>query len=891
VKKIKPQKTLLALFFAALFAPTAYSAQQPAGNNNEPSDVKDEVEVIEVKGYAGSLDRALVEKRHADSIVDGISADDMGALPTQNVAEALQRIPGLSISRERGEGLFVTIRGLGPEFNSTTVNGRSVAVNENVADGNQTGRQFRFDVLSSDLVSSISVAKTPTADKDGGSIGGTIDIRTARPLDYEGNVFNFSGSAAYAELAEEWDPKLSALGSWQNDEGTFGVLASIAQSTRTLRQDSFYTFDWKKIPGDPAGLDLDGDGTMDVDPNEDAYRPGTTRQGLFIDKRERLGASVTLQWMPTDDFSATFDVLYSKFDVETEQYALAHRLGNGALQPGSITVDSHNSVVAGTTRQQVRTDHEFEPITNDNIVVGLNLEWFVGDWKIAGDITASKATSEFSDMPVRVLGRYTSDISWDYRNATIGDLIPAISSSDPASYSGFTIQSFVRSSDDEDASIQLDLERDIDSDFFTKVMFGGKYRTRQRDFARFSRNFNKGSHYPAGEGFPGSAMTDDLLDALPVDNLLSGFSGDFNRQWPVYNHAAVLSAFEPLEGYQFPYPPNDGDLLSTYLIEEDITSAYVRLDFDSEWFGKSVHGNFGLRYEETEQVSSGYANAGTGPEAVSFDNTYDNLLPSLNIAVDLNEDLVLRFAASQVMTRPSLVSIAPQLTLNPASQTGRGGNPDLDPFEADQFDVSLEWYFNRAGALTFAAFYKDIGSFITAETIQVDFEGLTYNVSSRINGGEAEITGLEIGYSQVFDMLPAPFDGLGLQANYTNIDSNADFSSENSTVSNSVEGLSKHNANLVAFWEKEAWSVRAGYNYRSEYLDTISDTLGNPRSTKAFGTLDMQVSYEWNESLSFFAEGLNLNGAHVEKYIVEESRLREIQEFGSRYIVGFRFNM
>ena len=457
-----------------------------------------------------------------------------------------------------------------------------------------------------------------------------------------------------------------------------------------------------------------------------------------------------------------------------------------------------------------------------------------------------------------------------------------------------TLQSFARTSDDEDTSFQVDFTREL-SGAFTAVRFGLKYRDRERDFARFTRNFGNPAGYADGAVWPGETIDPSLhLTNLPIDGYMSGFGGDFRRQWIYFDYDAVWDNYTPLEGALFLYPPRDpADLLGSFVVGESITNAYVRLDFESEWGNLPVSGNFGLRYYDTDQDSDGYANVGGSAEPVSFTKNYDGVLPSVNLAFDLNEDLILRLAASRVITRPTLTSIAPGFTIEPSQLAGRGGNPFLEPFEADQFDVSLEWYFRPDAALTFALFHKDIFKFITSETVQIEVlgDGDIYNIDTRVNGKGATINGFEIAYQQVFTDLPAPFDGLGVQANYTYIDSDAKFTIGNTTVTNSVEGLSPDNLNLVAFYEKAGVEFRLGYNYRSDYLSDISGPLGNPQNVASYKSVDIHTSYAINDNFSIFAEALNVTDEHLERYTVVPSRLTGVEVWGKRYFFGFRYTM
>lgn len=875
-------------------APAATTAARP-GLPTRPGDtaLKPDVPVLEeiiVTGFRGSLDRALSIKREADSVVDAISAEDIGKFPSQNIAEALQRVPGVSIVRDRGEGLFVRVRGLGPNFQTTTLNGRSAAVNENVRDSGQSGRQFRFDTLPAELVARVDVIKSPTAALDEGAIGGIVDVRTFRPLDLGRTTFAGSATASYAELADKYNPRVSGLVSWVDEDKRLGLLVSAVYDERSTRQDRILNSGWRT-----QDLDVDGDGAADA---EDVLLSPGLRPTLELEDRQRKGVTAAAQWNSGTGFDLNLDVAYTELDIAYDELTYSADFqsrtiadpsqpdgGNGTsvldLVPGTAVLEN-GVLVGGTAVTRTQIGRESSDLFHENLSLGLAASYEVDDWLFGVDLAYARA---YSDTPnpirrSRLLGP-VGNVEFNYAKA--GDAVPDLTFLDadlnqPDTLPGRRLEWRVNDSLDLEKAAQFDVTRMLDAGFLSAVRAGVKYRERSRDYDRRDVNVTT--------GIAGNFFGSEYFEPFLVDGFLGDVGGTLPREW-----LAPLADrfFELADPAAFAGEPTRGDLRNSYRIDEDITAGYVMGDLDGMVFGLPARGNLGVRVAYTEQTSSGHAELGTMAVPVSFEKTYTDVLPSANGVVELQDDLLLRMAVAKVITRPSLADLAPRLTLNSSGTilTAVGGNPELKPFEAWQYDATLEWYFGEAGALVAGVFYKDIGTFLTTRTSDLVVDGVTYELQSKVNGGEASIFGVELAWQQTFDFLPPPFDGLGGLANYTYTSTDATYYDGTVTIKDDLENVAKHSFNLTAFYEKGPIGLRVGYSWRGDVLQEVGTNGLASSNDKSFGTLDASASYQITDEISVIAEAMNLTNEAQWQY-VRDGRFTNYTHYGRTYQVGLR---
>lgn len=832
-----------------------------------------ELDRIEVLGsYAGSLSAALQEKRYADSVIDVIAAEDIGKLPAQNVAEALQRVPGVSIVRDRGEGVYVRVRGLGPNFQVTTLNGQTMAVNENVRTSGQTGRQFRYDTLPAELVSGLDVIKSPTADLDEGAIGGIINVRTFRPLELDKTLANVSLESSQAQKTDANDPRASGLFNWINADRSFGMLISGAYAQRSLRQDRVNEVSWDYyadgVPGVPGAH----------------YVPTGLRPTLELEERERTGLAASLQWRPSAALEMNLDLLYAKQTVHYDEYSLG--VGFDDLAKMSNIRVTHGGITGFDYRNgQVQASRETSGITDDNRSARLSSTWNGERWTLGAVAFHSQAHSYDSDPIRRTRLRSGTDLSMQVAMPQASDdNVPdwsfgnGFDPGDPALLAGRRLEWREIDARDKEDAVQFDAERALDGGFFRTIKAGAKYRQRSRSYDRADLILNS----IRGVRFPASYFT-----ALPVSDMLSSANGTLPTQWL----APIESAFwgDWPTTADLADTPNSADLQNSYEVEENIASAYVMTDFGHTLAGRELRGNVGVRLVRTEQSTDGHADVDGTADPVHFERRYSNALPSLNVAWDVAKDVVLRASVAKVITRPDLTDLSSKLTFNSSGEilTASGGNPGLQPFEAWQYDLTGEWYISDTSALTAGVFYKDISSFIQTEMSDLVYQGQTYLLSSKTNGSQAKVKGVEVAYQQVFTGLPAPLDGLGMQLNYTWTDSEALYRDGASTFTDSLEGVAENTYNAVLFYEKGPLAARVSYSWSDEILNAVGTANVATLNSDAFGSLDASLSYTVNDHLSVFVNAINLTG-EVQRQFVGDHLFGGYTDYGRTWSLGLR---
>ncbi|MBU2893070.1 TonB-dependent receptor [Colwellia sp. D2M02] len=843
-----------ALMVGALATPSLSYAYAESDNNN--SAKTEEVEVIQVRGIRGSVVKSLNTKRYANSIVDAVTAEDIGKFPDQNVAESLQRITGVSITRNFGEGERVSIRGTTESQNRTLLNGQAVG-SADWWTNSAASRGFNYTMLPSEIVSGLEVYKTPEADIDEGSIGGTVIVRTRKPLDLEANKFAGSALAQYSEISGETDPQLSGLYSWKNENETFGALISLVRQERNLRRDGIEAWSW-------ADRDITmADGTV----HEDVYSPGGGGSAMFLQERIRTGGNLTLQYRPNDDTEITFNALSSTMKMDNENQNFLWLPGYGGSQYTDITLIDHaqegKMAVGGTLGLSPNGNN----ILDETKVRNSKLKTESYDLKIdhTGDVWTSSMHLGYTegsggsqaDRSVGWGGNYehsfdassTRDVRTNY-------------AADPADGSKWDLD-FLRydSNDakDDESYVQVDFERSIDLGILSAIKFGAKYR----DHSRFNTK-----HTTDNRTDLNWSLADYSL-AMPSDYLSGQGSAGTLKNYAITDSSKVRAEGDALNW--------DWRLLkaSTFEVTEKITAGYLKADIDTD----GLRGNVGVRLVYTDQSSSAYAGAEGAEQWTTQDTSYFDILPSLNLAVDLQDDLLLRMSAARVMSRPDYAKMTSSTSYNKETQTGTGGNPNIDPYRATQFDLGLEWYFSDAGLVSAVVFLKDIQSFIDTQQSLETFENTPILINRPVNGKGGTIQGLELGYQHEV------YDGAGLSANYTYVDGQAKDSDGNSIT---IPGNSDHTVNLSAYYEGDNFSGRVSYNYRTGY-DTGE---GWPGYVSDYGQVDANLSYDLNENITFILEGINLTDEKTFTYQSKgvEQALTGYYADGRRLVAGVRFN-
>ncbi|BFM12092.1 TonB-dependent receptor [Simiduia litorea] len=847
------------------------------------------IEEVQVLGIRGSLKAAIDTKREANAVVDAISAEDVGKFPDKNVAESLSRITGVAVSREYGEGEKITVRGSGPSVNRTLLNGQTVAS----ADWfilDEPGRSFNYTLLPSVLVSGLEVYKSPMASIDEGSIGGTVIVKTNRPLELDANTVSVAVEGQYSEKAEQWDPQLSAQYSWKNEAESFGVLVSAVQQERSVLREGLEVLGWR---GDDDGYLV----------------PSHIGAAKFEQQRDRTSLFLSAQFAPTEELSFTFNALNSEMEAKNQNQNFlilpnndrADVIANSGLTSGSVTQSS----VEGTG--DIFIDYINRISSTETESYDLSMDYETEAFSIHGVIGQTKAS-----------GGTLRETSWEYTNSNADytyDLrSPGVTTdpltTDAAAFGAGWIWGGEKPTSDEETYAQIDLDFPVEFGVVTNLKTGLKIREAERTQDRKVYSWHGPDTIDASLG---GSYLDYVFATCPTlatcglndkgnVNIGAPMGGTLTQQIEQNRSAMEAMAFDSLNGVPADYAVSR-ELAQNWAVTEDITALYVQADFEAERY----RGNLGLRYVETQQQSSGWEFSADSwgfytldrdwltpaqMEWVSEDNDYSEVLPSLNVNYDLNDEMQLRFAAARVMARQNWNQLSPYSTygsLNQADPKGQMGNPQLKPMLADQFDVSYEWYYADASLLAVTFFHKDIDSYLTSHVIteerydvQTD-SMVAVDFTQPLNGQGGSTDGVELS-------LQHDFGGFGVQANYTYVDANADMARDIATPgSGLVEGASEHMYNLTGYYENDTFGARLMYNYRTEWYKGLhfnGDELWND----SYGQWDLSASYNVTENISLVAEAINLTDEEVVEYNTSKERVMSIYENGRRFVLGARMS-
>ena len=847
-------------------------------------DEEDSVEEVIVTGYKASLESAKDVKKNADRIVDSIVALDVGKLPDSNVAEALQRVTGIQIERARGEGSRVAIRGLSADLNRAEINGMAFA-------GTGTSREADFRNVPSDFISRIDVIKSPTASMTDGAMGGWINIVTRRPFDNEGrqilgSVKMRGGPGIDTDISDEYSPETSfyVSNTFSDQFGASFTYHNVQHDSRAdILEDLFNSY-----------TDIDGDGDSEYFPHLPRYF-----QSIYTEARDAYTGS--LQFRPSDDLELILDVTHSERDTEVSNYV--NNFINWIAPPTNITEVNDTVMAFDVAAAWFQTlSSEFDEFRETD-TVSLTSTWDVSeDVTVSGLFGSSSGTYDnplFNAVPMNPSVGATSFSTVGKDNIWVSNY-DYDSAQDASTLPWFLMTHSQQLIEQDETLAQLDVEYIVDSGAISSIVFGIQNRSTSFDSigVELPRNF---FGLDAARAFVGN---DAVYDAF-LANVMVQIPGSFGDQYdslpgvPSYFYVPdtdlTTSTFYTAE--ELANLRNYDESVLTYGkvwdIEESITAAYIQMNIDSTFNGLPLTGNFGIRYVKTDTDTSGYGNADVN-DPVSFKGNYSDVLPALNLKLDISDELVARIAASSVISRPTITDLVPRLTYNSVQLEASGGNPDLDPFRADQLDVIFEFYPSEDTSYAIGIFYKDVESFVENQQVARDLfgDGQIYRFSTPVNGDGAKIKGLELAASHYF----SNFDGLGISGNYTYVDSTSMSVSQVTGKNLPFIGLSETSYNLAIFYEQGSLSSRLAYNYRDDRLLTSTGSGVFPTVTPVFieeyASLDGSVSYSFDVQgvpVSVFLSATNLTDEY-ERQIGEGGNNRNVGTiaWGPTYELGFR---
>jgi iron complex outermembrane receptor protein len=911
----------------------------------------DKLEEVVVTGYRESLEAALDAKRDSVSFTDSITAEDVGKLPDNNLAEALQRVPGVQISRTNGEGQQISIRGMGPSFARVLLDGMPISVaSEGSVDQGANNREFDFDVLPSEIFSMLQVSKTPRASLVEGGLSGTLDLRTPRPFDYQEFTASYQVQGAYQSSADEVDPRGSFLIS-QNWNDKFGILLSVSASERTFRTDGWTSQGWTsgRIPGNPplpgysGGFDWNLPSVFASPANQapgfvnesgltnaqlaNAQVPRLGRPEVQVGSRDRIGGTFAMQWRPMDTLQFNLDVLYSELQSEFDRYAnnlLVRNTGTGTnnptgfgyITPSNFTIDANNTLTRGTLLNAKfwSENREFEQDT-DFTHVGLGGSWQVTD-NLAVDMKASTAESDFRwrmNSYIFLSRPGTVDIQV---NGGVPIITPQVDLANVGNWQLDTLRIQPRTREEENQNLALDVTW---GDEERNIKAGALLNTYERVRLAYSSSVGAAQGAaltPFGYNGPAALNNFNIANYSEVVPVSYGEDFDHNpgyRRWIVTDLDAVSRLMDPdvLDANA------NLDFQNSGSFEEDNQSAYIEANAAFDIGDRTLRVNAGLRYTKTEHEMAGFIRIPSTPPAAGnlfglregqfgrniIEGEYSETLPSLNLAYDLTPDLITRLSVSQAMTRPNPADLQPFTSISTAGVV-RQGNPDLDPYLADQLDGGLEWYFAEGSVLGGNLFYKEISGFVTRQNVPQPFRNagvpldtitdptiiallpngldtvLLFNTPVNIEA-TTYLKGMELLYQQRLDFL---LEGLGASVNFTRLDSGSQV----------IVGLAETNYNAVAYYETQRFAVRLSYNYRDDYVEcqvncgSTSTEVGFRREA---GYLDLSSSVNFEtlgQELTVSLEALNLTDEEEYSFYGYENRVNTLNKPGRQFILGIR---
>lgn len=865
----------------------------------DAEEAADEGDVIIVSGYRASLESAIAEKREKDQIIESVSSEDIGKLPDASIGESIARLPGLTSQRISGRAGYISVRGFGPDFSSTLLNGRQqTSTNDN--------RGIEFDQYPSEIVSSVDVYKSPSADLIGQGLVGTIDIRTIRPLEKGEQVIAFGARGVYVDLGK--------LNSGSDDLGyrvfgtyvdqflgdTVGLALSVAYSEEPYQTEEFEAWGYADGP--------DGDKIVG------GVKPFVTSSNL-----KRLGINGTVQYEASPSTMLTLDGFYSDFDDTNIKRGIEIPLAwsGAALSPTGL--ESTDGVITGGTFSGV------EAVVNNHNYVrkaklysgGLNVEHEGEDgWNVNADISFSRTdrnelilesnagtapgggtgatdTLTFRSTPS---GTFFTDQVLDYSDPTLIQL------TDPLGWGGGAPGGRQhgyyndRIVEDELWQFQADIEKELDGGFLSSVQAGFDYVTRSKSLV-------------PDEYF--LQLSGDRLQAqVPSQYLLSPTNLDYLGLGPMVSY----NPLDLLEGGEYVIVPNTAEdvLFKTFSIDEDIMTFFVQGNIESDFGNALLTGNFGVQAIHTDQSSTGFVNTGAAQGIIerTIGDNYWDILPSLNLSLRFDSDFVIRFAAAREIQRPRLDDMRVNFSygVDPVERivTGSGGNPSLRPYRATAFDLNFEKYFGNKGYLAAQLFYKKLHNYIYTAEFPFDYSsypvvdpGYAFSyqgrISAPINGDGGEIYGIEAAGTLPFETFVSALEGFGVTGGVSYTKSK--IQPDPNTPASDIPGYSRWVANGTAYFEKGGFSVRGSMRYRSTFLGDFSGFGANRvrRRAKAETIIDAQIGYDFQsdsalEGLSLFIQGFNLtNEPFVAINPGEPLQVMNYQNYGRRFMGGFTY--
>jgi iron complex outermembrane recepter protein len=863
----------IALFCSASAALMASPvAAQTESTEAEVAD-SSENEII-VTGIRGSLQKAAGIKKDSAQIVDVITAEDVGKLPDANVAEALQRVTGVQITRVFGEGQAVSVRGLQQvrvEVDGRTLLGWSARLSP--PENDQLGRSSGLDSVPAGLFGRLEVRKTPLASQAEGGLGGTVNLVTPKPFDFKKNQLSLRAQATFSDVTGKIEPAFTGLFSRKFADGRFGFLLAAEYQKRTSTIQSFERNNFvtrRLVPAASATTNPTVAGVSTNAAATNVLAPILLQYENFVVDRSRFGVNGSLQFEVTPEFTITAESIFSKLETNRRQDFLAWRLPAPAATAANQLIISNPTIVdgivaAGNASGTLTTAGQLRNEPTESYLYALNGAYDNGKLKIVADGYYSKGTIDQTIDIITLQGTAAVPGRFDFQNGEIPGLFlgtqatatTAANPYNPNLFSNFNLaNNGIRSNRLigllEEWTGKVDLSYELDSGI---TVFAG---------ARYVDLHARSNAYRSQVGSATSPAR-TVIQPFTASVRPSDFLSEINGSFPTSFLSTVPTTEFVFTTAQAAQPnPNANDrstllpnIQRDYDFNEKTLSGYLMFQAEGEVFGIPTKANAGVRVSSTKLDVDSFRGVGTVFTPQNNKNKFTNILPSANVTFNVTDDFLIRISGSQTMQRASIQDLSPSTFFNQTNLTVTTGDANLDAPIATQGDISFEYYTGRSSLISGAVFYKDISNFITTVNELVSRPQFSTSLVQEIrpvNIPNAKVKGFEIGVQQFLDFLPSPLDGLGFIANYTYSDSEDSFGFP-------LVAVSKNSYNLVALYEKGPVSARVAYNYRDDSLFEFTLESGGVRIPNNIGKrsqLDAQIGFDITDNFALQFQAQNL---------------------------------
>lgn len=794
---------------------------------------------VVITGQRAVLARSIAAQDKADNIINVLSSDDIGNLPDKNAAEALARLPGVSVQRDQGEGRYITVRGLGPDLNAVAINGALVPSPE-------AGRRaVALDVLPSGLIRSLEVSKTLTPEQDASSLGGAVEVKTLSAFDLPGSLLTVNAAASHDQNTGKNSPSAGMLWASRCGDGRFGVAVGLSGEKRKFGSDNVET-----------GGAWDGERLSGFELRD------------YLPVRERRAAALNLDFRPAAGNSWFLRSFLSRFsDDEVRDRLTISNVSGGALAEGVPA--------SGRLERRIRQRKYTQEI--QSAVFGTQQRF--GAWQL--DLQAGRSTADEDTPEALNDGRFRGTANFkdiSFTNSERPTLKAPATAFDPASYSLNAITLQQRYSKDAEHHFKFDLGHEFAlGEMRSNMKFGAKASRREK--TNDTNQWSYGSKAVPGTLSMASFVQDHQLDY------------PFGVVGAALNPAAIRARVAGLDRNAARLATESA--INDFTLNEDIDSAYFQ-DTLSQGDWRLLAG---VRAERTAFDAAGVRTSGSSVTPLQRSRSYTNWLPSLQLRHDLDRETSLRAAWTNSVVRANFSQLAPGIALASATEATIG-NPDLNPLKSHNLDIGVERVIGNDGAVSAYLFYKDIKDFTYTTNLAGSGPWTGYtSATTYANGDTARVQGIELSWQQPLRMLPSPFNGLLVGVNGALTDSRANIARFDAKAGGmagrriSMPGQSDRVMNLMLGYEAGPVSTRIALNYKSPYLLEMGSDILNSSQDRIVDTqkqVDFSLSWQLSKGVQLSFDVANLNNEKYYVYQGVKAHNAQFEQYGRTYKLGLK---